>query len=349
MKEQVERICISVNTKCNLSCKYCYFFNPENKVKTDNELSSEEILEILEKIDEYSKNDFILKDIKVNFVGSGEPLLSWSNIKKALYQFKDRNNNKIKFYIVTNGTLLNRKIVEEMIDLDVFPSISLDGYKKLHDKNRITYSNNGSFNKVMKGVKILKEKKLKVAINTTVTKDLVVNIEDYFSFLKENNINKVTFDRLVDTPSNFEDMSYDNFYNFLSLAYNIRKNMQLEDTLEIGNLESYKKNFRGNIDKVCTMFGSTCGAGVNFLIYMLKEVYPCGRMFGKSEWKLGHYLDDITALQNNMYNNIPKKLDCINCNVAKYCFRDCILEHSESNYSCDSRKSFIKTFSIKLM
>jgi len=345
MKEQVERICISVNTECNLACKYCYFFNPENRIKKDDELTSNEILEILKKIHGYSENDFIKKNIKVNFVGSGEPLISWKNIKNALYKFKNEfNNQKVKFYIVSNGTLLTQKIASEMKELDVFPSISLDGYKELHNKNRINYLGIGSFENTMKGINILRTQNFKIAINTTVTETLVANIENYLIFLKDNNISKVTFDRLVDTPSHFKKMSYNEFYDFLSLLYKKRKELKMENIIEIGNFESYKKNFKGKVDKVCTMFGSSCGAGTNFLIYMLKDVYPCGRMFGKKEWLLGKYLDNIEDLQNNMYNKLPQRTDCINCSILKECYRDCILEYEEKDYTCDSRKEFILNF-----
>jgi hypothetical protein len=58
--EQVERICISVNTECNLGCRYCYFFNPENRVSKESALSTDEIFTILgldkDRILEFVKN-----------------------------------------------------------------------------------------------------------------------------------------------------------------------------------------------------------------------------------------------------------------------------------------------------
>jgi molybdenum cofactor biosynthesis enzyme MoaA len=49
MREQVERICISVNTECNLGCKYCYFLNHENRILKESILSVDEIFTILKK------------------------------------------------------------------------------------------------------------------------------------------------------------------------------------------------------------------------------------------------------------------------------------------------------------
>lgn len=342
MKEQVERICISVNTECNLGCKYCYFFNPENRVSKETPLSVNEIFTILKNIDKYSKNEYIKKAIKVNFVGSGEPIINWDNIKKAIEKFNQiKSNDKVEFYLVTNGTLLTDKIAKEMKEINLFPSVSLDGYKELHDENRITHNGSGSFEKTMNGINILRKNNFKIAINTTVTKTLVKNIDSFFKFLDENKINKVIFDRLVDTPSNFEEMNYAEFYEFLLNAHKTQQKLNLKH-IEIGNIESYKKNFEGRPDKVCTMFGASCGAGTNFLIYMSREVYPCGRMFGQEKWKLGNFRDKIENLQNNMYPKLPNRKDCLECSVAKDCVKDCLLEYETKNYDCSPRQNFIK-------
>ena len=340
MKEQIERICISVNTECNLGCKYCYFFNPGNRVTKEKPLSVDEIFEILKKIDEYSKKEYIKKVIKVNFVGSGEPLLHWDNIKQSIEKFnKIKSNNKVEFYLVTNGTLLTDKIAKEMKEINIFPSVSLDGYEELHNENRLTHNQKGSFKDTMQGIQHLRNNNFKIAVNTTTTKSLIKNIEKFFKFLSEQKIDKVIFDRLVDTPSNFENMDYKEFYDFLLKAYQVNKDLNLN--IEIGNIEAYKKNFKGIPDKVCTMFGASCGAGTNFLIYMSREVYPCGRMFGQEKWKLGNYKDDIEKLQSNMYPKLIEKEECKECVLAKDCIRDCLLEYEDKNYNCDYRKEFL--------
>ena len=175
---------------------------------------------------------------------------------------------------------------------------------------------------------------------------MVKNIDKFFNFLQKNKIDKVIFDRLVDTPSDFEEMSYAEFYEFLFKTHKITDKLNLN--IEIGNIEAYKKNFEGRPDKVCTMFGASCGAGINFLIYMSREVYPCGRMFGKDRWKLGSFEDDIETLQSNMYAKIPNRQDCQECSLLKDCVKDCLLEYEEENYSCEPRKDFLKNLKVDL-
>lgn len=222
----------------------------------------------------------------------------------------------------------------------------MDEYQELHDENRLTHQDTSSFEKTMNGINILRKHNFKIAINTTVTKNLVKNIQKFFEFLDKNKINKVIFDRLVDTPSDFEEMTYAEFYEFLLNAYKIKEKLNLD--IEIGNIEAYKKNFAGKPDKVCTMFGASCGAGINFLIYMSREVYPCGRMFGKEKWKLGNFKDSIETLQNNMLSKIPNRQDCQECSLLNDCVKDCLLEYETDNYSCEPRKEFLKNLKATL-
>ena len=346
--EIVERICISVNTRCNLGCKYCYFFNPENRINHEKDLSEDEIYNILLKINDYAGLPHVNKKIKINFVGSGEPLLTWKNIRNAVRKFSEIKSDKIKFYTVTNGTLITDKIAEELKELNIFPSISLDGYEEIHNLYRLDHRGKGSFKQTMKGIETLRKHGFNIAVNTVASKTLSNNLEKFFMFLKSQNIKKVIFDRLVDVPSFFDDLlNYDEYYRFLEEVHNTLKRLNLTGEIEVGNLEAYKRSFAGKPDKVCTMFGSSCGAGTNFIIYIGQEVYPCGRMFGMKEWVIGNINDSIQDIQKNMYAKLPHREDCLSCEVRKYCIRDCLLEQKQKNYSCNSRIDFLKNMLIK--
>jgi len=113
IKDKIENVCISTNSICNFICRYCYFYNPENSIllKTsglpEKKLTENEIKTILDKIYDYSIENNLKKKIKVIFVGSGEPLLSWGEISLALEDFNNEGKQKeVKLYMVTNGTLL---------------------------------------------------------------------------------------------------------------------------------------------------------------------------------------------------------------------------------------------------
>lgn len=341
--EQIERICISANVKCNLGCEYCYFFNPEHHMLEDHSLSKDEIYSILVKVYEYSQLPEVTKKIKILFVGSGEPLISWKQIKEALMEFYENfNTEMMKFYMVTNGVLVTKTIAEEMKSLRVIPSVSIDGHKELNDRSRPFLGGKGSFDKAIRGYSLLKEVGFDVAINTVMTMDVIENLDKYWEFVKEYDVTKVIFDRLVDIPSHVRPVPVERFYSALYKAFKMRGEYGLTN-VEIGNIESFRRAFEGNPDKSCTLFGSTCGAGTNFIIYLLRDAYPCGRMFDEETWKLGDINSSIQNIQAKMFEKIEERpTKCSSCSVKSSCIKDCLIEEQDPTYECTSRIDFIK-------
>ncbi|WMW25671.1 radical SAM protein [Methanolobus sediminis] len=348
LSNQIERICISVNMQCNYACKYCYFFNRDGNTLSKSCLNEAEIYSILERCFDYHRNNKISKIIKVNFVGSGEPLINWKEISAAVATFWENHpeQDNISFYIVTNASLVTREIANEMKLLKITPSVSLDGPKEIHDSNRILRDGKGTFEITMKGISILQDTGFDVAINSTLSKKLEENLGLFFDFVIEHSFTKVIFDRMVDVPAEVDSISYNEFYIFLEKVDDYLEKHNIKN-IEIGNLEAYSRNIAGVPDRVCTMFGGSCGAGTNFLIYMGTDVYPCGRMFGDDYWLLGTISDEIESISKNMLNKIPQRTDCSSCKVHNYCIRDCIFDYFNESYRCDSRKEFIANFSNK--
>ncbi len=236
MSHQIERICLSVNSVCNLACSYCYFFAIPEALPGPEALSSEEIEIILGRVHRYSQRPDVHKRIKINFVGSGEPLLSWDAIRTAVHRFQSANpEHRLRFYTVTNGILLNQRIAAEMRELGLTPSVSLDGPKDLHDHHRKKHGGQGTFHQVLRGIEVLRTEGFSVAINTVLTRELLRHLPEFFSFAKEHQLHKIIFDRLVDVPADQNPLSYAEFYRALRHIAELKEAMGLS-YLEIGNL-----------------------------------------------------------------------------------------------------------------
>ena len=105
--------------RCNLKCPYCYLCDK----KVEQELSFDDWLNIIKQIPRYSF---------VTLVG-GEPLLR-EDFCEILRAVSKRTFNKT--HIVTNGILLNDKIISSLIQNKLMLlSVSIDGFKDNHDKN----------------------------------------------------------------------------------------------------------------------------------------------------------------------------------------------------------------------
>lgn len=346
MSHQIERICLSVNSVCNLACDYCYFFAIPEALPGPEALSAEEIETILGCAHRYSQRPEVHKRIKINFVGSGEPLLSWGAIHSALQRFaRAEPAHRLRFYTVTNGILLTRRIAAEMKEVGLSPSVSLDGPAELHDLHRKKHGGQGSFRQVLRGIELLREEGFTVAINTILTRPLLKRLPEFLAFAQAHGMNKIIFDRLVDVPAEQDPLSYAEFYRALRHVAETIEALGLSSTLEIGNLEAYRRAARGQADRVCTMFGSTCGAGLDNLMYMQRDVYPCGRMFHQERWRLGRFDEALERFPARMHEHLSRsRAGALRAAGEGAAGPDCIIEQEREDYDPRAREEFVSWF-----
>jgi MoaA/NifB/PqqE/SkfB family radical SAM enzyme len=119
-------------SKCNLGCVHC----PTGTIEMKRGIMSLDIFQkILIEIKENRENIKVI----VLYHG-GEPFLN-KNFFKMVEQIKEINNN---FYIktVSNGTVLNEKIIDQIVlsDIDLI-EFSLDGYSS-QDSEKIRKKSN---------------------------------------------------------------------------------------------------------------------------------------------------------------------------------------------------------------
>ena len=67
----IDRICISINNRCNLKCNYCHFHE-----KAINQARDMDVFKILDNVKSYNPKSF-----KIGFVGNGEGFLDWAKLK----------------------------------------------------------------------------------------------------------------------------------------------------------------------------------------------------------------------------------------------------------------------------
>ena len=107
----------------------------------------------------------------VDLSGSGEPLLQIDLVKRIVEYCKKRRNEickNIEVMFCTNLTLLTPEVVEY---LDNEPTIilgtSIDGDQITNDFNRVYDNGKGTYEDIVKGLKMFKHKKLGLAATIT--------------------------------------------------------------------------------------------------------------------------------------------------------------------------------------
>lgn len=239
----VNRICISINNRCNLSCKYCHFHE-----KSKHIISSDmNVYSILDNVKAHiEKYDIPL--FKIGFVGNGEPLLDYPKIKEYIIYIGDyMKSGTISAYTITNGLLIDEDMLHFFREYNVNVGFSIDGIKEIHDKWRCN-----SFDTVLEKIELYhKIYGVYPSMNCTVGQDVLDCADETIAFFKQFG-NRITFSRMIGVNS----ISMKDFKAFIDKA---AKSLNVRT---------------GGYD--CTMYGGKCGAGINNLYYANGKVYICG-------------------------------------------------------------------------
>ncbi|MCM8830988.1 MAG: radical SAM protein [Candidatus Omnitrophica bacterium] len=295
-----------IANRCNLRCIHCY----QDDFSSNKELNLDDLIKISDNlIDTMKKWDAYLY---LSLTG-GEPLLfpylwdliDYLNKEKRIYQLS----------IITNGTLIDiniDKILKSKIK-KIF--VSLDGTNaKINDYIR----GKGVFDKVIRNIKLLKEKKIKVFIMYTLMNYNLKEAEELISFCKSIDVDGFIIER------------------FFPLGFGRKISEQLVSKEDL--LSLYKELFKqtGNIfrldDVIKTralylnlensqigLYTSECVVG-KFGLAILSDggVLPCRRFTLKIGNLLEQTLDEIWK-NSEVLNKIRKKENlkglCKSCDV----------------------------------
>ena len=183
------QITLELTEKCNMRCKYCIYHDGNGGYR---EFGSNDMTFEIAKlaIDDLMKNSADEKSVFISFYG-GEPLLKFELIKRCVNYCEKIKNKNISYAITTNGTLINEEVATFFAELGdrIHITVSLDGPKYMNDKYRVYANDKGTFDDVVRGIKLLvkrfKEagKGISLGINSVLSEyeqDDLNNIELFF-------------------------------------------------------------------------------------------------------------------------------------------------------------------------
>ena len=162
---------ISITSKCNLHCRYCYFFDRPGITYTD--LPTAEWLRFFKELGK-------LKVMNVAIMG-GEPFLR-SDLDKILEGIV---YNRMRFYILSNGSLINNDIAKFIKSTGRcnFVMVSLDGScAEIHDASR----GQGSFEGAVRGIKTLQRHDIPVTACVTINHYNVHDLDSIARFILDD-------------------------------------------------------------------------------------------------------------------------------------------------------------------
>ncbi|MBE6683313.1 MAG: thioether cross-link-forming SCIFF peptide maturase, partial [Ruminococcaceae bacterium] len=143
----IKALCLHIAHTCNLNCSYC--FASQGKYHGDRAVMSFEVGK--RALDFLIENSGSRRNLEVDFFG-GEPLMNFDVVKQLVAYARSIEKEKgknFRFTLTTNGLLIDDDVIEfankEMSNV----VLSLDGRKEIHDRFRVDYAGNGSWERIV--------------------------------------------------------------------------------------------------------------------------------------------------------------------------------------------------------
>ncbi|WP_079202208.1 quinohemoprotein amine dehydrogenase maturation protein [Pseudomonas sp. CC6-YY-74] len=332
--KRVERIALNtvvlnVNTGCNLSCSYCYKEDLDKpsegkKMQLDTAIASVEML-LKESPDE--------ERYTVVFFG-GEPLSNRKLIESMVDYCEKRFaelGKFVEFVMTTNATLLTEEIADYLNRHRFGLSISIDGPKTVHDRNRITVGGQGTYDVVRKKAEMLLSRynSRPVGARVTLTRG-VTDVEHIWDHL----FNELGFAEVGFAPVTSGDMSDFNltseelvevFANMKALGRRYLEAALEHRNIGFSNLHQLITDIHEGHKKALP-----CGAGLKMLAVDHKgELNLCHRFTGSDLPTFGNVHEGVKQVELGDF--LSKRLDrtetaCESCRIRNLCSGGCYHE-----------------------
>jgi uncharacterized protein len=158
---------LNVNTGCNLGCTYCYkedLQTPARGEKMNFDTASRSVDLLLTQAADRDR-------VGIVFFG-GEPLTNMPLIRQVVDYAEQQaalSHKQMDFSLTTNATLLTENLADYFNAHRFGISISMDGPKLIHDRNRRTVGGKGSYEVVARKARMLLERYRAKPVGARVT------------------------------------------------------------------------------------------------------------------------------------------------------------------------------------
>ncbi|MFN8187196.1 MAG: anaerobic sulfatase maturase [Gaiellales bacterium] len=170
---------------CNLDCAYCFFLSKEMLYPGSRFRMADAMLE--EYVRQLVEAHAGLPEVTFAWQGGEPTLMGLDFFRRSVELAKEHlaPGQRAELTIQTNGTLLDGEWARFFREHDFLVGISIDGPRDLHDTYRVNKGGKGSFDKVMRGLRFLREAEVEWNALTTVHAANGDRGRDVYRFLRD--------------------------------------------------------------------------------------------------------------------------------------------------------------------
>ncbi len=321
----VKALCLHVAHICNLNCSYC--FASQGKYHGDRAVMSFEVGK--RALDFLIENSTGRKNLEVDFFG-GEPLMNFDVVKKLVEYArsieKERGKN-FRFTLTTNGVLIDDDVIEfankEMSNV----VLSLDGRKEIHDRYRVDYAGNGSWEKIVP--KFQKLVNARGGKNYYMRGTFTHANPDFLNDIKQMldlGFKELSMEPVVCAPDDPSALTDEDLPIVLE-QYEKLAELMLQKHREGDPFTFYHYMIDLKGGPCIYKRISGCGSGTEYMaVTPWGDLYPCHQFVGEEKFKLGNIWDGVTnkETQDDFAScNVYSRLECRDCWARLYCSGGC--------------------------
>ncbi len=321
----IKALCLHIAHTCNLNCSYC--FASQGKYHGERALMSFETGK--RALDFLVENSGTRRNLEVDFFG-GEPLMNFDVVKQLVAyarSIEKEHNKNFRFTLTTNGMLIDDDVIDfanrEMSNV----VLSLDGRKEIHDRFRVDFAGNGSFDKI-----VPKFQKLVNARGgrdyymrgtfTHANPDFLKDIETMLDL----GFTELSMEPVVCAKGDESELTEEDLPIVLD-QYEKLSELMIKREREGKPFTFYHYMIDLSGGPCIYKRISGCGSGTEYMaVTPWGDLYPCHQFVGDEKFKLGDIWNgvDNKDIQNEFEScNVYARKDCRDCWAKLYCSGGC--------------------------
>ena len=321
----VKALCLHVAHTCNLNCAYC--FASQGKYHGDRAVMSFEVgKRALDFLIEHSGNR---RNLEVDFFG-GEPLMNFDVVKQLVAyarSIEKQHNKNFRFTLTTNGVLIDDDVIDfanrEMSNV----VLSLDGRKEIHDRYRVDYAGNGSWDRIVPKFQKLVEARggrnyYMRGTFTHANPDFLKDIQQMLDL----GFTELSMEPVVSAPGDPSELTQEDLPVVLE-QYEKLAELMLERDREGRPFTFYHYMIDLTGGPCIYKRISGCGSGTEYMaVTPWGDLYPCHQFVGEEKFRLGSIYEGVTntEVQSQFAAcNVYAHPQCRDCWARLYCSGGC--------------------------
>ena len=321
----IKALCLHIAHTCNLNCSYC--FASQGKYHGERAVMSFEVGK--QALDFLIANSGSRRNLEVDFFG-GEPLVNFQVVKELVAyarSIEKEHGKNFRFTLTTNGLLIDDDVIEFCNRECHNVVLSLDGRKEIHDRFRVDYAGNGSFDRIVpKFQQLVKARNGQgyymrgtfTHANPDFLKDIQVMLDLGF--------NELSMEPVVAAPDDPSALTEED--KAIVMEQYEKLAMLMLDKDKEGKPFTFYHYMIDLTGGPCIYKRiSGCGSGTEYMaVTPWGDLYPCHQFVGEEKFKLGDVWKgvDNTEIQNEFLEcNVYARPECRDCWARLYCSGGC--------------------------